>query len=58
MPPRLRTWRAGQTVLQPVVFPWPHHERTLWVESAAIWDVAGIDLPCRENPKHTDAGHR
>ena len=43
---------------QPMVFPWPHHERTLWVEFAAIQEAAEIDLPCRENHKHTDACHR
>ncbi len=40
------------------VFPWPHHERTLWEDFAAIQMVAGIDLPCHENHEHTAACHR
>jgi integrase len=48
----------------PAVFPWPHHERTLWVEFAKIQKAALtetgeriIDLACRENHEHTDACH-
>ncbi len=47
-----------------IVFAWPHHERTLWVEFARIQqaatDEAGnrvIDLPCHEKHEHTDACH-
>ena len=47
-----------------IVFPWPHHERTLWVEFARIQvaakDEAGnriIDLLCREKHEHTDSCH-
>ena len=42
---------------QPVC-PWPHHERTLWEDFAAIQRAAGIDLPCHENHEHTAACHR
>jgi integrase len=29
---------------EPVVFPWPHHERTLWLEFGKIQDAAGLPL--------------
>lgn len=48
----------------PMVFPWPHHERTLYTEFARIQeaalDEAGeriINLPCREKHEHTPACH-
>ncbi len=48
----------------PVVFPWPHHERTLWVEFARIQqaakDEAGeriINLPCHEKHEHNESCH-
>ena len=40
-----------------LVFPWPHHERSLWRELARIQTAAGIHLPCRENHEHTPACH-
>jgi len=38
-----------------LVFPWPHHERTLWTDFARIQQAAGIHLPCHERHEHTDA---
>jgi hypothetical protein len=39
------------------VFPWPHHERTLWTEFSRIQKEAGVHLPCHEDHEHTDACH-
>jgi integrase len=36
-----------------LVFPWNHHERTLWTEFARIQKAAGIHLDCHENHEHT-----
>jgi integrase len=42
----------------PLVFPWPKGKRCLYEEFARIQTAAGIDLPCPEKHKHTDACHR
>jgi hypothetical protein len=42
---------------QALVFPWPHHERTVWADFANIRRAAGIDLPCHEKHAHTGACH-
>lgn len=42
---------------EPVVFWWPHNERTLWSEFGRMQREAGIHLPCREEHDHTDACH-
>lgn len=41
----------------PMMFPWAHHERTLWVEFADIQTAAGVHLDCGRDHKHTDACH-
>jgi integrase len=41
----------------PLLFPWPHDSRTLWVEFGRIQREAGIHLPCRGNHRHTPACH-
>jgi integrase len=41
----------------PNVFPWRHHERTLYDEFARIQEAAGIKLPCREKHEHTAFCH-
>ena len=40
-----------------LVFPWNHHERTLWSEFDRIQIQAGIHLPCHESHEHTAACH-
>jgi integrase len=40
-----------------VVFPWPHHRRTLDEERADIQEAAGIALPCRAAHEHTRHCH-
>ena len=44
---------------EPCVFPWPHHERTLWAEFQKIQRQAGIYLPCPDAGEHqcNDACH-
>ena len=44
----------------PLVFPWCHHDRTLYTEFSQIQDVAGIHLPCRDDSPHkcTKACHQ
>ena len=42
----------------PMVFSWPHHERTLWADFARIQEAAGIHLPCHEKHDHTPGCHR
>ena len=39
------------------VFPWPHHERTLWSKFLKLQETAGISLPCHEDHEYTDACH-
>jgi integrase len=39
------------------VFPWPHHERTLWADFTRIQKAAGIHLPCHEQHEHTASCH-
>ncbi len=42
----------------PMVFDWPHHDRTLWLDFANIQKAAGIHLLCGERHEHTPACHR
>ena len=42
----------------PMVFYWPHHKRTLYVEFARIQDAAGIHLSCPAQHEHVDTCHR
>lgn len=42
----------------PLVFFWPHHKRTLYVDFAAIQDAARIHLPCAAQHEHVDSCHR
>lgn len=39
----------------PMVFPWPHHERTLWREFCDIQLAGGISLPCTLKHEHTNS---
>ncbi|HUT13606.1 MAG TPA: tyrosine-type recombinase/integrase [Thermoguttaceae bacterium] len=48
---------ADGSITCPLVFYWPHHERTLWLDFHEIQRAAGIDLPCHENHVHTPACH-
>ena len=41
-----------------LVFYWPHHRRTLWVDFGRIQDAAGIHLPCHEEHEHNATCHR
>jgi len=43
--------------LDPLVFYWPHHRRTLWEDFHRIQEAAGIHLPCHEKHEHTPACH-
>lgn len=47
------------TCFEPCVFPWPHHERTLWVEFQRLQQRAGIHLTCPDADEHdcTDSCH-
>jgi integrase len=36
----------------PVVFPWPHANRTLYSEFARVQEAAGVNLPCRKEHEH------
>ena len=36
----------------PLVFTWPHNERTLWSEFQRIQEAAEIDLPCPHAAEH------
>ena len=42
----------GVVGFAPLVFPWPHNERTLWTEFARIQKAAGIRLACPHAAKH------
>lgn len=42
----------------PFVFPYPHADRGLWDDFAAIQKAAGINLPCDEDHDHDDTCHR
>ena len=42
---------------EPVMFPWYHAERGLWVEFHKIQKQAGINLSCAENHEHTATCH-
>jgi integrase len=41
----------------PVMFPWPHNQRTLYSKFWRIQKAAGINLPCAEKHEHTPACH-
>ena len=41
----------------PLVFPWGHDPRTLWVEFTRIQTEAGIHLACREKHDYTPSCH-
>jgi integrase len=41
----------------PLVFPWCHDPRTLWLEFTRIQTEAGIHLTCREKHEHTPSCH-
>jgi integrase len=41
----------------PVVFAWPHNERTLYAEFARIQEAAGVHLPCRTRGEHQHNRH-
>jgi integrase len=49
----------GIVGFQPLVFLWPHNERTLWVEFQRIQKAAGIARTCPDAGRHecTDACH-
>lgn len=42
---------------EPVIFPWPRHRRTLWLEFQRIQKAAGIHLACDKAHRHTDSCH-
>jgi integrase len=52
--------RSSAGKRSPLVFPWPHHRRTLTSQFARIQQAAGIRLVCRTPNEHecTDACHR
>jgi len=59
LPPVALTWIKQIVGFGPMVFPWPHNSRTLWVEFGRIQEAASIKLPCRESREHvcTSACH-
>jgi len=53
LPPEALDHVKGVVGFGPMLFTWPHDERTLWVEFQRIQRAAGIHLACRDEGQHT-----
>jgi integrase len=59
LPPAALELVKGVVGFNPIVFAWPHDQRTLWVQFHRIQKAAGINRQCPDSERHkcTDACH-
>jgi integrase len=52
LPPAVLAHVKRVVGFSPLVFYWPHNERTLWAEFGRVQEAAGIHLPCPHAADH------